>query len=91
MKGKIMLLLVLVAWLASACHPNRIMRTILKDDFRRSQIYHEILKNETYREQLLDSIRNNKNTRRLLNTSQDSGMVLKKVGAKKENLKEQPN
>jgi hypothetical protein len=85
MKGRILLLLVLVAWLASACHPNRYIRTILKDDLRRSQIYHEILKNDAYRAQMLDSIRNNKSTRILMNTSQNEGANLNKTGKKKLN------
>ena len=69
MKAKSLILVFLAAINLMACHPSRIMHTILEDQVSRGKMYHEILKNETYRAQLMDSIRTNHHTRSLINSS----------------------
>jgi hypothetical protein len=68
MKTKSLLLVALAAISLTACHPSQLMRTILRDQAKRGEMYHEILKNETYRAQLMDSIRNNRHTKLMLNS-----------------------
>lgn len=70
MKTKSLIAIVLVVISLMACHPSQLMRTILRDQAKRGEMYHEILKNETYRAHLMDSIRNNRHTKLMLN-SQD--------------------